>query len=309
MVTLKDIGDAKKRIEPYIKVTPIVPIIDDVYLKLENHQPVVKGFKIRGAASSMTKVKRPSVMTAALGTHGFAVGHIGKQLRINTKCMMIQDPPPDAEIKMKTLVDEVLYGSKDFSSTEQLAIEYAEKHNMHFVHPYNDEDVIAGQGTIGLEILDQMKDIKFIYAPIGGGGLVSGIAIAIKAINPSIQVIGVQPESMHAMTSAIDKGSVTPVPVNPSQAEKLAVNLNPKTITFDIIHKYVDDFIIVSEEKIKEAMKNIYLKTGEIAEGAGAIAFAAAMLDDTKTGKKICIVSGGNITNDNFEKATGIKVG
>lgn len=305
-VTLNDIKKARERITPYIKKTPIVKISKDIFLKLENRQPVVKGFKIRGAANFMTTKKPRKAMTAALGTHGFAVGYIGKILGIRATCMMIKNPPKDAEAKMKKLVGEVIYGADDFASTEKMALAYAKKHKVAFIHPYNDPLVVAGQGTIGLELLEQIPDLKTIYVPIGGGGLIAGVAIAIKSIQPSIRIVGVQPENMHAMVTSVKKKKVVRVEGCSSQAEKIAVNLNPKTITFKIIEQYVDDFITPTEKQIQKAMKDVYLKTGEIVEGAGAIAYAAAKLDKKRKGLSVCVASGGNITDENFKKATGV---
>ena len=306
MISLQDIKNAHQRIKKYVKKTPIIKIRKGIYLKLENKQPTVKGFKIRGAASSMTLMKKKQVMTSALGTHGFAVGYIGKKLGIKTICMMITNPPKDAEKRMKKLVDEVIYGADEFAKTEQLDLQYAKKNKMNFVHPYNDENVIAGQGTVGLELLEQMPNLEAVYVPIGGGGLISGISIAIKSINPKIKVIGVQPQRMHAMIDSVKKKKVVSVQSNKSVAEKLAVNLNPATITFKIVQKYVDYFMTITEEEIKNSMKDIYVKTGEIVEGAGAIAYAAALKDKYRKKNVVCIVSGGNISKSNFRKYTGM---
>ncbi len=302
MISLQDIREAHRRIKRYVKKTPLIKIKKGIFLKLENKQPIVKGFKIRGAASSMTLTKKKQVMTSALGTHGFAVGYIGKKLGIKTICMMIKNPPKDAEKKMKRLVDEVIYGADEFAKTEQLALHYAKKHKIHFVHPYNDKAVIAGQGTMGLEILQQVPKVDAVYVPIGGGGLISGMAIALRSINPAITIIGVQPQRMHAMIESVRRGKVTAVPQKESLAEKLAVNLNSKTMTFSLVQRYVDYFITVSEAEIKQAMKKIYLKTGEMVEGSGAIAYAAALKDTKRKRKVVCIVSGGNINQKDFQK-------
>src|SRR3989338_320774 len=308
MVTLNDIQSARGRIHPYIEETPVVTIGDEVFLKLENRQPIVHGFKIRGAANAMIRLRASSVMTSALGTHGFAVGYVGKQLGIHTICMMIKNPPKIAEEKMKQLVDEVLYGTDEFASTEQMALAYAREHGIPFVHPYNNLDVIAGQGTIGLEILEQVPEIKTVYVPIGGGGLISGMAVALKTLRPDLRVVGVQPAVMHAMATSVEKGCVTKVPQAVSQAEKLAVNFNPETMTFDLVCRLVDEFLTPNEVQIRDAMQYIYERTGEVVEGAGAISYAAACLDAKRQGRLLCVVSGGNISKEDFQQATGIKV-
>jgi len=300
---LKDVEEAYVRIKKYVPKTPIKQIKKNVYLKLENKQPIVKGFKTRGAASAMTLLKAgDEVMTSALGTHGFAVGYIGKKLGIKTTCMLIKNPPVDAENKMKKLVDRVVYGAETFVETELMAKDYAEKNHMCFLHPYNDPNVIAGQGTVALELMEQLPKLNTIYVPIGGGGLISGISIVLKALNPKIRIVGVQPQKMHAMVSAVEAKKIISVPNEKSCAEKLAVNLNPQTITFKIIEKGVDDFILVSEEEIRIAIKEIYKKTGEIAEGAGAISYAAYLKDKKKSGVAVCVVSGGNISEEKFKE-------
>lgn len=308
--TLRHIQSAASRIAPYVQRTPVVALRDGLLLKLENRQPVVGGFKIRGAANAMIVANVPAVMTSALGTHGFAVGYIGKRLGVRTACMMIQDPPSDAEEKMRSLVDEVFYSqTRDFAATERAAFAYAKAHGVHFIHPYSDEHVIAGQGTIGLELLQQVPNLRTVYVPIGGGGLISGIAIAVKSTRPSIRVVGVQPKQMHAMVTSIERGKIVSVESRPSQAEKLAVNLKLETITFGIVQRYVDDFITPSEEQICAAMRAVYLQTDEALEGAGAIAYATALLDGQRQDPAVCIASGGNITNEKFRDATGIVIG
>jgi threonine dehydratase len=150
--------------------------------------------------------------------------------------------------------------------------------------------------------LEQIPKLSAIYVPIGGGGLISGISIAVKSINPKIKIIGVQPENMHAMVSSVRTKRIVIMKPKKSIAEKLAMNLNPKTITFRIISKYVDYFVLVPENEIALAMKRIFLKTGNIVEGAGAIAYAASLRDKKRKGRVACIVSGGNINRDFFRK-------
>lgn len=307
-VSLNDVKKAHERIKNYVEKTPVKEIEKGIYLKLDNKQPVVSGFKVRGAASAMTVLPKGSqVMTSALGTHGFAVGYMGKKLDMHTNCMMITNPPKDAEDKMKSLVSEVSYGKETFADTEKNAIKVAKNKGITFVHPYNDPLVIAGQGTIGLEIAEQVSKINTIYVPVGGGGLISGIATVFKELNPNVTIVGVQPQAMNAMHTAVKNKRVTVVETKKSVAEKLAVNLNPETITFEIVSNKVDRFVLPTEEEIKEAIKEIYIKTGERVEGAGAIAYAAAKKDALRGKVSVCIVSGGNISKENFEKYTGLK--
>ncbi|KKT69615.1 MAG: Threonine dehydratase [Candidatus Uhrbacteria bacterium GW2011_GWF2_44_350] len=309
MLTLKDTQKARKNIQDLIIKTPIVPFSKNIFLKLENRQPVVNGFKIRGAANYMVSKNKEnkSVITSALGTHGFAVGYVGKKLGIETTCFMPNNSPEVAIKKMKKLVDHIILTGDVFTKTEIAAEKFAKSKKTPFIHPYNDPMVIAGQGTIGLEILEQLPEVKNVYVPISGGGLASGIGLAIKSIDPKIKIIGVQPSAIHAMQTAISKGRITTVKNKKTLAEKLAINLNLKTQTFNLIKKYVDSFILVDEKDIRKAIKNIYQKTGEITEGSGAITLAAALKDKKRKGLSVCVISGGNIDKEKFKKIVGEK--
>jgi len=306
MPNYNSIVQARENISDYVKQTQLVRLVDDVYLKLENTHDEVNAFKIRGAYNKIKSLGQCSkVITAAVGSHGFAVGDICNSLGIQSVCFMPETAPEDKKEKMEDLVDTVVYVGREFLETEQEASKYAREQGLPFIHPYNDELVVAGQGTIGLEIVDQMQSFSNVYVPVGGGGLISGIGIALAYLNPNIKIVGVQPEVMHAMASSIKDGKVVAVDSEKSIAEPLCVNLNPNTITFDLVQRYVHNFILPSEDEVREAMGLIHEKTNYIVEGAGAIALAAALKDRNRTGKSVCIVSGGNIDHERFFKETG----
>jgi threonine dehydratase len=304
MVDYNSILQARENISDYVKQTPIARIAGGFYLKLENTHDEVNAFKIRGAYNKIKSLYCSEVVTAAVGSHGFAVGHICKSLGIQSVCFMPETAPEDKKEKMEGLVDKVIYAGQQFSETEKEASEYATCKSLPFIHPYNDELVIAGQGTIGLEIIDQMQSFSNVYVPVGGGGLISGIGIALAHLNPDIRIVGVQPQVMHAMASSITSGEIIKVDSRDSIAEPLCVNLNPNAITFDLVQKYVDEFIFPSEDEVKDAMGCIHKEADYIVEGAGAIALAAALKDRNRTGKSVCIVSGGNIDHERFFKET-----
>lgn len=305
-VTHKSIGKARDALKPHIRKTPIIEFGSGLYLKLENIHPQVKGFKIRGAFNRLLTETSSKVITAAIGTHGFAVGVVCRKLGKKSICFMPHNAPQSKKDKMEKLVDEVIYSGDEFSETETAAMKYASEEGLPFIHPYNDGLVIQGQGTIGLEIFEDMPDVSNVYIPVGGGGLISGVAVALKALNPRIRIVGVQPEDMHAMKESIHASTVTRVKVGSSIAEPLCINLNPDTVTFGYASRYSNYFFLVDENSIKEAMLSIFEKTGHVVEGAGAIAMAAALLDpNKKPGKSVCIVSGGNVTDLSYPEECG----
>ena len=176
------------------------------------------------------------------------------------------------------------------------AVELQRAHNYTFVHPFDDENVIAGQGTIGLEILDQFPDVEAVIVPVGGGGLISGVAFAIKQLNPAIQVYGVQAAGAPSMFNSIQDGKITCLENVSTIADGIAVK-EPGTHTFEYVSKYVDEIVTVTDDEISAAILALIEKQKLIAEGAGAAAVAAAMFRKVPIqGKKtVCLVSGGNI--------------
>ena len=176
------------------------------------------------------------------------------------------------------------------------AVELQKEHDYTFVHPFNDEDVIAGQGTIGLEILDQMPDVEAVIVPIGGGGLISGVAFAIKSLRPECKVYGVQANNAASMLRSIQKGQVETLDAVSTFADGIAVK-QPGQTTFDLVRRYVDGVVSVSEDEIASAILALIERQKMISEGAGAVAVAAAMHGkiDLAGKKTVCLLSGGNI--------------
>ncbi|MFH1440100.1 MAG: pyridoxal-phosphate dependent enzyme [Candidatus Woesearchaeota archaeon] len=329
IIELGDIIKASMRIKPYVQKSPLIRLTDNIYLKLESEHRTVKAFKIRGAFNALLRLIEQGklkefyddnavdkeqaryvgcVATAAVSSHGFAVGYAGQKLGIHTTCFMPKNAPDDKTELMKRLVTDVYHNGTDFRRTERAGMKFADDLGIPFVHPYNDPDIIAGQGTIGLELYEQMAelgidtDVNSIYIPVGGGALISGTGIALKSISSMYNVIGVQPELMHAMKTSFDKGKVTPVQDKRSNAAQLCINLNPDTITFRYVQQYVDKFETPNENEIKDAMRMIYEKLGAsyLVEPVGAISVAAALKDKNRKGVSVCVVSGGNIDQKRF---------
>jgi threonine dehydratase len=277
-----------------------------VYLKLENLQHT-GAFKVRGAfnkISSLTDAQRArGVIAASAGNHAQGVALAASIFKIPATIVMpVTVPQVKLEATRAYGASVVLQGNV-FDESLAIALEMQQKSGAVFVHPYDDPLTIAGQGTIGLEILDDLPEPDIILIPVGGGGLASGIAVAVKSTRPSVRVMGVEPQNAPSMAEALKQGHPTAVQVIPTLSEGTAVG-KAGEITFKIIQKLLDSLITVSEDEIAEALKLLLLKDKVVAEGAGALG-AAALLSgklDVKGKKVVLVVSGGNIDQAELEQ-------
>ena len=272
----------------------------ELYLKPENLQRT-GSFKVRGAYYKISQLpeeeKKKGVIACSAGNHAQGVALASKKFGINAKiCMPEGAPISKVEATKKYGAETILVpGVYDdaYSEAERLQ----KKYGYTFIHPFDDEDVIAGQGTIGLEILNQLGDVDVIVAPVGGGGLVAGIAYAVKSLNPKIRVYGVQSAGAPGMLNSIHDGKLETLPSVSTIADGIAVKC-PGNITFDLCSKYVDDIVSVTDEQVATAILTLIEKQKMIAEGAGAVSLAAVMfkkIPETKGKKVCCVISGGNI--------------
>ncbi|MHA1378341.1 MAG: threonine ammonia-lyase [Candidatus Helarchaeota archaeon] len=272
---------------------------NQVYLKLENFQKT-GSFKIRGAFNKISKLSENEringVIAASAGNHGQGVALAAKKTGI--KCIIVV-PIGTPIIKIQAIKSydaEVIEFGKNFDEAYQKALEIQKQKSMTFIEPFNDMDIIIGQGTIGLEILNQLPDTDIIIVPIGGGGLISGISLYCKAINPKIKIIGVQSEGVRTVYDSFKKGRLEVVETKDTIAEGIAVK-RPGDITFKFIQKYVDDVITVNDEEITNAILMCIERAKIIVEGAGAVPIAAILNDkiSVKNKKIVLVLSGGNI--------------
>ena len=189
---------------------------------------------------------------------------------------------------------KVIIAGSAWKETYEKALEISREYGCDYIDPGEDESLIAGQGTLGIEILEALPDVDAIYVPVGGGGMIAGIAIAVKEISPDTRVIGVEPEHMNAMYRSFHSGKIEIIKRIPSVADGLG-GVSPCVLPYEIVSRYVDDMITVSEEEIKEATRLILQRTKMLAEPSGATALAGLLSGKVYTGKKnVCIVSGGN---------------
>lgn len=271
----------------------------DIYLKPENLQ-ITGSFKIRGAYYRISQLtdeeKQRGVVACSAGNHaqGVALGATSHGIK-SVICLPEGAPISKVEATRRLGADIRLVPGV-YDDAYQFAIQLREKCGYTFVHPFNDEHVIAGQGTIGLELLEQLPDVEAVIVPVGGGGLISGVAYAMKMLNPKMKIYGVQAAGAPSMYESLQHHQPETIAQVSTVADGIAVK-TPGDLTYDICSKYVDDMCIVSEDEICAAILHLLEEEKMVAEGAGAVSVAAAMFNKVpvKGMKTICLVSGGNI--------------
>ncbi len=271
----------------------------EIYLKLENNQRT-GSFKIRGAANKMASLsaeeKKRGVIACSAGNHAQGVALSASLNQVKSVIVMPETAPLSKIQATQNYGAEVILKGQTFDEAKEFALQLAQEKSYVFIHPFEDEKVIAGQGTIGLEIFHQIPDLNMMIVPIGGGGLISGIGIALKKLNPKIKLIGVQTEAVNTMYQVFKK--ITPVTLSHQTtiADGIAVK-SPSQVMYDqFISKYVDDIVTVSEGEIAEAIVYLIERAKTVSEGAGAAALAALLSKKVVPLQKTCaIVCGGNI--------------
>jgi len=270
-----------------------------LYLKTENLQ-VTGSFKVRGAYYKISQLsdeeKSKGIIACSAGNHAQGVALAAKKMGIKSVICMPDGAPISKVEATKAFGAEACLVPGAYDDAYAKALQLCDETGATLIHPFDDEDVIAGQGTIGLEILDQLSDADAVVVPIGGGGLISGVAYAIKHLNPNIKVYGVQAERAPAMAESRAAGRVVTLDSVSTFADGIAVK-HPGDNTFAIIKDYVDDIVTVSEDEIATAILTLMEKQKLVAEGAGAVGVAAIMFGKLPVaGKKVvAVVSGGNI--------------
>lgn len=305
-VTLKDIVQAQELLKGVIHKTLLdkshtfseMTGAEGVYLKLENLQKT-GSFKIRGAyhkiRSLTDKERRCGVIAASAGNHAQGVAYGARAAGIKATIVMPEQAPLAKVMATRSYGAEVVLAGSVYDESFQKALELQKVSGQVFVHAFNDEAVIAGQGTIGLEIVDDLPDIGAIVVPVGGGGLIAGIAAAVKARAPHVKVIGVQAKGASAMYLSKQahelKGTASAVTI----ADGIAVK-TPGDLSFSIIDKYVDDIVVVDDESIAAAILMLLERSKLMVEGAGAVSLAALLQGLTPVkGKVAAVISGGNV--------------
>ena len=271
----------------------------DIYLKPENLQ-VTGSFKVRGACYKISQLtdeeKARGVIACSAGNHAQGVA-LGASFNKIKSLICLPDGAPISKVEAtRRYGADICLVPGVYDDAYQKAIQLRDEHGYTFVHPFDDENVIAGQGTIGLELLEQLPGVEVVLVPIGGGGLASGVAFAIKSLNPKVQVWGVQAAGAPSMYQSLVDHQILRLNAVNTIADGIAVK-EPGVLTYDVCEKYLDGVVTVTEDEICAAILALIEQQKMVAEGAGAVSVAAAMFNKVPVaGKKtICIVSGGNI--------------
>ena len=312
---LRDIYEARRRIRQYVRETPLdgSPFLGDlcggeVRLKLENQQ-LTGSFKARGALNRILKLtpeeRRRGVVTASSGNHAQGVGYAARMLDMDATIVVPSETPNVKREAIRRYGVKLIVHSGDYDAAERYARKLEVEEGRVFVSAYNDLDIVAGQGTIGLEMAESWPEMDVALVPVGGGGLISGIGCALKGVDSGIQVLGVQSVASPAMYESLREGRIVEMELDESIAEGLYGGIEEGAVTFDLCRRYVDEIVLVQEETILEAMGRLLKHQHQVVEGAGAVGAAAIMEDpgrfkDRRVG---VVVSGGNVEADLLREA------
>lgn len=290
-VTPQDIEDARLRIEPLTNRTPLKPsqtlsarLGKQVYLKLETMQPT-GAFKLRGAANAILSLspeqRERGVVTCSAGNHGRAIAYVARHAGIDATIFLSRLVPDNKVRAIEDLGATVVVTGADFDEASAEARAYCVDRGMTFVHAFDDRQIVAGQGTLGLEILDDLPDVDTIVVPLSGGGLIAGVALAVKARKPATYIIGVSMEHGAAMHESLKAGRPVSVTEEPTLADALAGGIElDNSVTFPLVRDLVDEVRLVSEAQIADAMVYALLKERIVLEGAGATPLAVLLGDE-----------------------------
>jgi threonine dehydratase len=307
-ITLRDIYLARQRIEPVVNQTHLIesPWLSQVTgrqvsLKLENHQ-VTGSFKIRGATNkifSLSKEDRErGVITVSSGNHGRAVAYVARRVGARAVICLPETVPEVKQQAIRSLGAETVIRGQDFDEALAHADQLQAERGLTPVPAFDDPFVIAGQGTIGLELLEDLPDIDTVVVPLSGGGLLAGIALALKAADPAIRTVGVSMVRGPAMVESLKAGRVVPVVEEPTLADALVGGLNPdNAYTLPLVQEYVDETVLVSETEIAAGMAFAFKQHHLVVEGGGAVGLAALLHGKIEgLGEQVAVVvSGGNV--------------
>lgn len=313
MITLTDIERAHTQIKPYLYPTPLIrcPWLEEkfatpVFAKLENLQRT-GSFKMRGATNALLQLdpaaRSKGVVTASAGNHGLGVAQAAQLLGSSVTVFVSQAASPLKMHKLRQLGATLIQQGADYDEADAIGQAYAREKNLPFVHAYEQDEVIAGQGTIGLELLEKIPPPMCVVVPVGGGGLITGLALAIKTRSPQSQIFGVQSEASPATVRALELGKVVDTPIADSVADGLTGRFASEKL-LPSIQKFCADVVLVKESSIRRAMQEFYFQQGWRVEGSAAVG-AAALLENKIASRGmplVLIITGGNVADELFNQ-------
>jgi threonine dehydratase len=301
-LTIEHIRQAQERIQPYIHRTDItsmkLPYGGTLRIKAENLQ-ITGAFKVRGAFSKLLLLneeeKRHGVLASSAGNHAQGVALAAQTIGTPCTIVMPRTAPLSKIAATEAYGAKVVLAGDVYDDAYAHALELQKKTGATFIHPFDDPAVIAGQGTIGLEILEQYPDVEQVLVPIGGGGLIAGVALAVKSLAPHVKVIGVEPRGAASMSASINAGQIVTLPSVQTMADGIAVK-TPGKLTYELCSQYVDQIVTVDDDDLATTILFLLEKAKIVSEGAGAASVAAALCNKIPTVKNtVALLSGGNI--------------
>lgn len=306
MITLSDVQTAQTRLRSIVKQTPLVYAESlsanaghPIFVKAENLQ-LGGAFKLRGAYNKISSLssaeKQRGVVAHSSGNHAIAVAYASKLLGVKAVIVIPEDAVAAKVEATLSYGAEVVRCRPTLAEREEATRRLCEQYGYVLVHPFNDPLIMAGQGTTGLEIMDALPDVQAVVSPVGGGGLISGIAVAVKSRNPNVKVIGVEPQGANDAYRSLHEGRLVTLEHTDTIADGLR-SQHLGTLTYEVIRRYVDDIVLVSDEEILDTVRLLVNKEKLVIEPSGAVAAAALRLHraGTITGPAVAVLSGGNI--------------
>lgn len=302
MLDLNRFHEAAARIAPYVRRTPTMhidalkekPFLGDLWLKLESLQ-VSGSFKARGAINTLHSLDKSQlergIITASGGNHGVAVAYAGWTAQVPTTVYLPRTVPPIKIEKLRRWGADVVLEGEVFDDANRLALEVAERENLTYIHPFADERVIAGQGTIALEIFEDFRDVDTIVLAIGGGGLIGGVSYVAKQINPNVRIVGVEPTGAPTLKESLAANDLITLETISTRAGTLSPRRTAQ-INLDLTREYVDEIVLVTDEEMADAARWLFFETGTAAELSGAASMAALLRGKfaTRADEKICVL-------------------
>ncbi|RKY87800.1 threonine/serine dehydratase [candidate division KSB1 bacterium] len=287
MISALQILSASKRIKPFIIETPLEysPYYSsecggNIYFKME-HLQITGSFKLRGAFNSLMSLtpeeKENGIIAVSAGNHALGIAYVSTLIGVDSTIVLPENASKAKVDALKFYNVKLEFCGSDYDSAELAARKMEKETGKTMISGYNDKNVIMGQGTIGVEVMNRLPEVDIVLVPIGGGGLISGVAIYLKEINPNIQVIGVQTDTSPAMYESIKAGKIVTVEVKDTIADGLAGQIEKDSITFDIVKNYVNDILLVDEKEIKKAISQFLDKQHQLIEGSAAVIPAAIL--------------------------------
>lgn len=313
----REVLRAESRVRRHIRETPLEYSFYlskiagcNVFLKLENLQ-FTGSFKVRGAINKLLALsaeeRADGVITASTGNHGLAVAYGLRRLRIKGTIYLTENASPQKIEMLRCYEADLKFHGSECAETESHARDESQRTGAVYVSPYNDQEIIAGQGTIAVELLQQTDNVDFVFVSVGGGGLISGIAGFLKEANKGTKVIGCLPENSPVMAESIEAGRIVESPILPTLSDGTAGGIESDSITFDLCARHVDDWVLVNEDEIQRAMKLIFEQHRLVIEGAAGVSVASFLrMKDTFKGHReanvVLVICGGNVDVEKFKR-------